>query len=332
MCDYFSQRMDGDLTDIVLTGGHLSNSGLDPFLDDDANWQVDQLLPNSDPFADLQVDPMLNPYVPGGATGVDHGGFGDRFQLLPPPPPPKAVAAKVHQISLSPLLPKMITAGGPMAGAADRCGEEQISPRRATTPGNKRRKGQAKRVVYVPAPAAAAAEGSNRPSGEVVPSDLWAWRKYGQKPIKGSPYPRGYYRCSSSKGCSARKQVERSRADPNMLVVTYTSEHNHPWPTQRNALAGSVRSSHHSKSIKPLPPPTDATATDPLINHPDAEALAPPASTSPLVNEESGVCYKPMIPEANLQADDFFSDLAELESEPMSLIFSKTDPLFSMFD
>lgn len=52
---------------------------------------------------------------------------------------------------------------------------------------------------------------------------------------------RGYYRCSSSKGGSARKQVERSRIDPNMLVITYTSEHNHPWPTQRNALAGSTR-------------------------------------------------------------------------------------------
>ncbi|KAK9151218.1 hypothetical protein Syun_009527 [Stephania yunnanensis] len=101
----------------------------------------------------------------------------------------------------------------------------------------KRRKSQAKKVVCIPAPAAA----NSRPSGEVVPSDLWAWRKYGQKPIKGSPYPRGYYRCSSSKGCSARKQVERSRTDPNMLVITYTSEHNHPWPTQRNALAGSTR-------------------------------------------------------------------------------------------
>lgn len=102
--------------------------------------------------------------------------------------------------------------------------------------GSKRRKTQQKRIVCVPA-----AGGSNRPSGEGLPSDLWAWRKYGQKPIKGSPYPRGYYRCSSSKGCSARKQVERSRTDPNMLVITYTSDHNHPWPTHRNALAGSTR-------------------------------------------------------------------------------------------
>ncbi|KAI3911763.1 hypothetical protein MKX01_029524 [Papaver californicum] len=60
------------------------------------------------------------------------------------------------------------------------------------------------------------------------PSDFWSWRKYGQKPIKGSPYPRGYYRCSTSKGCSAKKQVER--CDASMLIVTYTSSHNHPGP------------------------------------------------------------------------------------------------------
>ncbi|XP_015064335.1 probable WRKY transcription factor 65 isoform X1 [Solanum pennellii] len=89
-----------------------------------------------------------------------------------------------------------------------------------------------KRVVSVPIKEI---EGSKM-KGEISmpPSDSWAWRKYGQKPIKGSPYPRGYYRCSSSKGCPARKQVERSRADPNMLVVTYSCEHNHPWPASRN--------------------------------------------------------------------------------------------------
>ncbi|TKY70976.1 WRKY transcription factor 29 [Spatholobus suberectus] len=66
-------------------------------------------------------------------------------------------------------------------------------------------------------------------------SDQWAWRKYGQKPIKGSPYPRSYYRCSSSKGCSARKHVERSHLDPGVFVVTYTSEHSDPHPTRKNS-------------------------------------------------------------------------------------------------
>ncbi|KAK6118114.1 hypothetical protein DH2020_048098 [Rehmannia glutinosa] len=65
---------------------------------------------------------------------------------------------------------------------------------------------------------------------EGPPSDCWSWRKYGQKPIKGSPYPRGYYRCSTSKGCSAKKQVERCKTDATMLIITYTSTHNHPGP------------------------------------------------------------------------------------------------------
>lgn len=78
-------------------------------------------------------------------------------------------------------------------------------------------------------------------AAENLSSDVWCWRKYGQKPIKGSPFPRGYYKCSTSKGCTARKQVERNQSDPTMFIVTYTGEHNHPLPTHRNSLAGIPR-------------------------------------------------------------------------------------------
>ncbi|KAK4431421.1 putative WRKY transcription factor 27 [Sesamum alatum] len=77
---------------------------------------------------------------------------------------------------------------------------------------------------------------------EELSADSWAWRKYGQKPIKGSPYPRNYYRCSTSKGCAARKQVEQSPNDPGIFVVSYTGEHTHPRPAHRSSLAGSTRS------------------------------------------------------------------------------------------
>lgn len=53
---------------------------------------------------------------------------------------------------------------------------------------------------------------------------------------------RSYYKCSSSKGCSARKQVEQSCTDPGMFIITYNSaEHNHSKPTRRSSLAGTNR-------------------------------------------------------------------------------------------
>ncbi|CAJ1929510.1 unnamed protein product [Sphenostylis stenocarpa] len=76
----------------------------------------------------------------------------------------------------------------------------------------KSRKMRLKRVVRVPAISLKMAD---------IPPDDYSWRKYGQKPIKGSPHPRGYYKCSSVRGCPARKHVERALDDPSMLVVTY---------------------------------------------------------------------------------------------------------------
>ncbi|XP_017216572.1 probable WRKY transcription factor 29 [Daucus carota subsp. sativus] len=102
------------------------------------------------------------------------------------------------------------------------------SPKVATHATKYKRKNQQKRVVV-------------QVTAEGLSSDLWAWRKYGQKPIKGSPYPRSYYRCSSSKGCLARKQVEESCSSPGTFIMTYSAEHNHSQPTRRSSLAGTNR-------------------------------------------------------------------------------------------
>lgn len=83
---------------------------------------------------------------------------------------------------------------------------------------SKRKKHKLKRVIRVPAISMKLAD---------IPPDEYSWRKYGQKPIKGSPHPRGYYKCSTVRGCPARKHVERALDDPAMLIVTYEGEHNH---------------------------------------------------------------------------------------------------------
>uniref|UniRef100_A0A0D3FTS9 WRKY transcription factor WRKY51 n=1 Tax=Oryza barthii TaxID=65489 RepID=A0A0D3FTS9_9ORYZ len=83
---------------------------------------------------------------------------------------------------------------------------------------SKRRKHRVKRTIRVPAISSKVAD---------IPADDFSWRKYGQKPIKGSPFPRGYYKCSTLRGCPARKHVERDPVDPSMLIVTYEGEHRH---------------------------------------------------------------------------------------------------------
>ncbi|KAI4316207.1 hypothetical protein L6164_024209 [Bauhinia variegata] len=82
----------------------------------------------------------------------------------------------------------------------------------------KRRKNRVKKTIRVPAISSKIAD---------IPPDEYSWRKYGQKPIKGSPYPRGYYKCSTVRGCPARKHVERAPDEPTMLIVTYEGEHRH---------------------------------------------------------------------------------------------------------
>ncbi|KAL5674288.1 hypothetical protein ACJX0J_018594, partial [Zea mays] len=107
-----------------------------------------------------------------------------------------------HRPFLLPAAPSPSPSPGPRAGAGGREREVMISfpaaaaastsgtQQRASPPGRKpgartsrpkrSKKSQLKKVVRE-MPAA---------DGGSSSSDPWAWRKYGQKPIKGSPYPR----------------------------------------------------------------------------------------------------------------------------------------------
>lgn len=65
-------------------------------------------------------------------------------------------------------------------------------------------------------------------SVDCLSSDGYNWRKYGQKQVKGSEYPRSYYKCTHPK-CPVKKKVERS-LDDQIAEIVYKGEHNHPKP------------------------------------------------------------------------------------------------------
>lgn len=58
-------------------------------------------------------------------------------------------------------------------------------------------------------------------------NDHHAWRKYGQKEILNTKYPRSYFRCTHKyvQGCRATKQVQRRDDDPQKYDITYIGRH-----------------------------------------------------------------------------------------------------------
>lgn len=70
--------------------------------------------------------------------------------------------------------------------------------------------------------------------------DGYNWRKYGQKHVKGSEFPRSYYKCTHP-NCEVKKLFERSH-DGQITDIIYKGTHDHPkpQPSRRYSASASV--------------------------------------------------------------------------------------------
>lgn len=74
--------------------------------------------------------------------------------------------------------------------------------------------------------------------------DGYNWRKYGQKQVKGSEFPRSYYKCTHPH-CPVKKKVERS-LEGHVTAIIYKGEHNHQRPHPNKRSKDSMASNEHS--------------------------------------------------------------------------------------
>ncbi|RWW10598.1 hypothetical protein GW17_00025848 [Ensete ventricosum] len=91
----------------------------------------------------------------------------------------------------------------------------------------------------------------NQQSADRPSYDGYNWRKYGQKQVKGSEYPRSYYKCTHPT-CPVKKKVERS-LDGQIAEIVYKGEHNHPkpQPPKRPSSGSQVADEHGRETGNP---------------------------------------------------------------------------------
>ncbi|KAM0929465.1 hypothetical protein ACQ4PT_001540 [Festuca glaucescens] len=112
--------------------------------------------------------------------------------------------------------------------------------------------------------------------------DGYRWRKYGQKAVKNSPYPRSYYRCTNSK-CTVKKRVERSSDDPSVVITTYEGQHcHHTTSFQRGA--GATAMHFHGAATVALAEQMSFVSAQQLYNLPPLRRQINPTSSESVVS------------------------------------------------
>lgn len=94
--------------------------------------------------------------------------------------------------------------------------------------------------------AAGRSPSEHRKRESVANDDGWNWRKYGEKTVKGSTFPRSYYKCSYP-GCPVKKIVEKDPKSGEVTMVDTKGEHNHVRPTTGQRMPAAYVGTAHAE-------------------------------------------------------------------------------------
>ncbi|CAM0904228.1 unnamed protein product [Alopecurus aequalis] len=115
--------------------------------------------------------------------------------------------------------------------------------------------------------------------------DGYSWRKYGQKQVKHSEYPRSYYKCTYP-NCQVKKKVERSH-EGHVTEIIYKGSHDHPMPAAQGRRPAGVPQQVHPFGDAQMDPAADNNNNN--NNNGNAGASQPNAEARPLWHNGVGV-------------------------------------------
>ncbi|KAI3466442.1 hypothetical protein Pfo_023105 [Paulownia fortunei] len=140
--------------------------------------------------------------------------------------------------------------------------------------------------------------------------DGYNWRKYGQKLVKGSEFPRSYYKCTYP-NCEVKKIFERSPSG-QITEIVYKGSHEHPKPqAARRQNLGALMSIQEENMDNDL----SFTGQDDKLNSNRMEPNVSPALSPRQANEESlnGSGSQTQGINDDIDEDDPFSKRRKLE-------------------
>ncbi|KAL6609785.1 hypothetical protein ACP70R_039754 [Stipagrostis hirtigluma subsp. patula] len=171
---------------------------------------------------------------------------------------------------------------------------------------------------------AAGAEVPTRVEHRSSPEDGFLWRKYGQKDIQNSKYPRTYFRCSykHDNGCMATRQVQQLEEVPSLYVVTYFGEHTCGMDADAAAAAAGVGDDEQMRQLVINFGSSTASRCSPWRSSSDDDVRSQSVCFS---EEEDGCKVKPAPPE-------FAPPVEPCLSADVSCITPELESLFRSFD